>query len=72
LSGPKPLIRRNLIVSLWKVPDAETKDLMVEFYRRLATGKSKALALLESKRAMAKRHPNPFYWAAFVLIGTGK
>ena len=62
---------RNLVVSLWKVPDTQTKDLMVEFYRRLALGESKAVALIEAKRAMAKRHPNPFYWAAFILIGNG-
>ena len=34
--------------------------------------KTKAVALMEAKRAMAKKHPNPFYWAAFILVGAGE
>jgi CHAT domain-containing protein/tetratricopeptide (TPR) repeat protein len=60
---------RQLIVSLWQVPDLETKDLMTDFYRRWATGTPLGQALNEAKRAMATKKPAPYYWAAFVLVG---
>jgi CHAT domain-containing protein len=60
---------KSLVVSLWQVPDEETKDLMTIFYLGLIKGKSKATALADAKMDVASRNPNPFYWAAFVLIG---
>jgi CHAT domain-containing protein len=60
---------KTLIVSLWQVPDEETKELMTIFYLGLIRGKSKATALADAKKDVASRKPNPFYWAAFVLIG---
>jgi len=30
---------RSLVMSMWSVPDRETKDLMVNFYRNIITGK---------------------------------
>jgi CHAT domain-containing protein len=29
---------RTLVMSLWKVPDPETKDFMIEFYKRPLNG----------------------------------
>ena len=60
---------RSMVVSLWKVPDRETRKLMVEFYRRWLAGSTKAEALAEAKRVIRNRQPNPFYWGAFVLVG---
>jgi CHAT domain-containing protein/tetratricopeptide (TPR) repeat protein len=42
---------RQLLVSLWKVDDAATADLMGEFYRRLARGEATATALRGAKLA---------------------
>lgn len=43
---------RNLVVSLWKVDDAATADLMLDFYRRLRTGLAAAEALRAAKLAV--------------------
>ncbi|MDD5771892.1 MAG: HEAT repeat domain-containing protein [bacterium] len=60
---------KTLVMSLWKVPDEETKDLMIEFYKRMSDGKSKAVALREAKLKIKEKNPNPFYWGGFVSIG---
>ena len=60
---------RAVILSLWSVPSAETRELMTSFYNLMADGKSKVEALREAKLEMAKERPNPFYWGAFVLVG---
>jgi CHAT domain-containing protein len=59
------------LVSLWKVADAQTQVLMVDYYRRLLKGEGRSAALREAQKAMianaATQHP--YYWAAFVPIG---
>jgi CHAT domain-containing protein len=66
---------RSLVMSLWSVPDQETEELMLGFYRRMAAGSDRAMALreavLEEKAAVEKRygHANPFFWGAFVFLG---
>jgi CHAT domain-containing protein/Tfp pilus assembly protein PilF len=59
------------LVSLWKVADAHTQALMVDYYKRLLKGEGRSAALRETQQAMianpATRHP--YYWAAFVPIG---
>ncbi|MDD5435734.1 MAG: CHAT domain-containing protein, partial [Nitrospira sp.] len=59
----------TLVISLWKVPDKETKDLMVEFYKLMSEGKGKAEALREAKLNIKKDKSHPFYWGAFVSVG---
>ena len=36
---------RRLVMSLWRVPDAQTKELMVDFYQRILRGDGVAQAL---------------------------
>jgi CHAT domain-containing protein/tetratricopeptide (TPR) repeat protein len=60
---------RTLVISLWKVPDDETADLMEAFYQRLLAGRPRAEALHEAQAAMRAKHPEPFYWAAFICVG---
>lgn len=58
----------TVVASLWKVDDQATADLMRAFYKNLSqTGKLEALrnAQLEMKRLRAQ----PYFWAAFQLIG---
>jgi CHAT domain-containing protein/tetratricopeptide (TPR) repeat protein len=59
----------TLIMSLWKVPDQETQELIVDFYRRLLRGEPRAEALRQAQLAMRKKHPDPFYWGAFICQG---
>jgi CHAT domain-containing protein len=59
------------LVSLWKVADAQTQALMVDYYQRLLKGEGRSAALRAAQQAMianpATQHP--YYWAAFVPIG---
>lgn len=60
---------RTLVMSLWKVPDQQTQELMVDFYRRILDGQSSADALREAQLAIKEKYPNPYYWGAFICQG---
>jgi CHAT domain-containing protein len=60
---------RTLVMSLWKVPDDETRVLMEDFYRRLLAGEGRAEALRQAQLAMKAKYPDPFYWGAFICQG---
>ncbi|MEJ5246494.1 CHAT domain-containing protein [Caldilinea sp.] len=59
----------SLLVSLWMVDDAATAELMAHFYQALLSGLRPAAALRQAQRALLARHPHPFFWAPFTLIG---
>ena len=66
---------KSLVMSLWKVPDRETKELMVQFYRNIKAGtmnRCQALrqAILKQKEIVRERYGNnnPRYWGAFVCF----
>jgi CHAT domain-containing protein len=56
-------------MSLWKVPDQQTQELMVDFYCRILKGEPRAEALRQAQRKMKERYPDPFYWGAFICQG---
>lgn len=58
---------KNVISSLWKVNDKVTQEFMVEFYNNLAAHKTISSSLRSAKLAIKKIHPEPYYWAPFVL-----
>ena len=58
----------SVVVSLWKLDDRATSELMAEFYKNLRT-MSRAEALQRAQLAMMKRYENPYYWGAFALYG---
>jgi CHAT domain-containing protein len=58
---------KNLIVSLWQVPDKETVELMSAFYSNLLSGKPVREAFYLAQKEMRSKY-SPFYWGAFVLI----
>jgi CHAT domain-containing protein/tetratricopeptide (TPR) repeat protein len=60
---------RTLVMSLWKVPDEPTRELMEDFYARLLAGEGRAEALRQAQLAMKAKYPEPFYWAAFICQG---
>jgi CHAT domain-containing protein len=61
----------RVVMSLWKVGDEATRDLMAGLYRALRDGLGAAEALrraqLEVMRDPARRHP--FFWAGFYAAG---
>jgi len=59
----------SVIVSLWRVPDAPTAELMQLFYQNLQNNPNKAQALRQAMLTTMKTHPQPRDWAAFTLIG---
>ncbi|OJJ18637.1 hypothetical protein BKI52_23805 [marine bacterium AO1-C] len=66
----------NVLMSLWSVPDKSTSQIMIEFYKNLANGMPKDIALQQAKLAYIESADNittnPFYWSSFVLIGDPK
>jgi CHAT domain-containing protein/tetratricopeptide (TPR) repeat protein len=59
------------MMSLWKVDDEATRDLMSGFYKDLKRGLGRSEALRQVQLAMLKTadHQHPFFWAAFILSG---
>jgi CHAT domain-containing protein len=60
---------RAALVSLWAADDRATAELMPIFYAQMSEGAGRAAALRVAQRSMRERRPNPYYWAAFALIG---
>jgi CHAT domain-containing protein/tetratricopeptide (TPR) repeat protein len=62
---------RTVLASLWQVSDASTARLMEVFYRRLAAGESKDVALQRAQRELMEDQAtaHPHHWAAFLLSG---
>ncbi|GBC82914.1 Regulatory protein AfsR [bacterium HR10] len=60
-----------VVVSLWKVADPATAELMMRFYRQMKAGVGKAEALRRARLELFRegRYVHPFYWAPFVLMG---
>ncbi|MBI4471005.1 MAG: CHAT domain-containing protein [Acidobacteria bacterium] len=62
----------SLVVSLWKVSDRSTPELMVSFYEYLNIGavtKSEALRGAQLRLIKNGRYAHPYYWAPFILVG---
>ncbi len=62
---------KNVVVSLWKVADNSTADLIIDFHANLLKKKSKSQALQASKLKLLKnkQYSHPYFWSSFVLIG---
>ncbi|WP_277477890.1 CHAT domain-containing protein [Catalinimonas alkaloidigena] len=60
---------KSVLMSLWKVDDASTTELISLFYENWLSGQSKSLALLNAQRTMREKYEEPYHWAGFVLIG---
>jgi CHAT domain-containing protein len=63
---------RSQVLSLWTVDDLVTRDLMVQFYKRLLAGEGKADALASAKMEVFRSHPHPYFWAPFTFSGDNK
>jgi CHAT domain-containing protein len=62
------------LISLWKVDDEGTKDLMVSYYRRLMAKVDRSEALRQTQLEMLQNqnYQHPYYWAAFIPSGDWK
>ena len=59
---------QSIIMSLWKVDDIATQQLMISFYTNWMGGMSKAEALKAAQLELEKKYPHPYYWGAFVML----
>ena len=60
---------KSIVMSLWSVNDDKTQKLMTLFYENLVSkNMSRQDALYNAKKELKKNHPQPYYWAGFVLI----
>ena len=60
---------KNIIMSLWKVPDEKTRELMQFFYQYCFTGKSINEAFKSAQMEMKSKYPaSPYFWAGFTLL----
>ena len=62
------------VMSLWKVPDKETMQIMTSFYAHLNEGLEKDVALRQAKLDYLNTTndellKHPYYWSGFVLSG---
>jgi CHAT domain-containing protein len=60
---------KRLVMSLWRVPDLQTRDLMLWFYQALLRGEPAGMALRSAQEAIRRANPDPYFWAAFILQG---
>jgi len=62
---------QSQVMTLWRVDDEATKDLMVNYYQRLARGEGRGEALRQAQLAMLKslKHAHPKYWSGMIPAG---
>lgn len=60
----------SVVSSLWAVDDAATAELMTGFYRRMSTDERDRLgAFAAARKELRRKHPEPYYWGAFLYLG---
>lgn len=58
-----------LIMSLWKVDDAATQQLMTNFYTNWVKTGNKQKAFKQAQLQLMTKYKDPYYWGAFVMMG---
>jgi CHAT domain-containing protein len=59
----------TLIMTLWSVDDTVTQEFMVAFYNSLVTNNwNKHKAFKAAKKKIRDTYPDPYHWAAFVML----
>jgi CHAT domain-containing protein len=62
---------RNVMMTLWAVPDSNRTSELVEFYKSRQQGLSQAQSLRKAQLLALSKDPSPRMWAAFQLLGPG-
>lgn len=66
--GFKQAGAKSILMSLWKVDDDATRLLMEEFYKAMLSGQDLYESLKSAQNIVKLQHPEPYYWAGFILI----
>lgn len=61
---------RAVIMSLWRVNDAVTQQMMTLFYQNWAVNKMEvSKAFKAAQQAVRQQFEQPYFWGAFVMVG---
>lgn len=60
---------QTILMSLWKVDDLATQELMLLFYQKWLQSKSMRAAFRWAQQELRKKYTLPYYWGAFVMTG---
>jgi len=62
---------QSQVMSLWRVDDNATKDLMVNYYQRLSKGEGRGEALRQAQLTMirSQNYAHPKYWSGMIPAG---
>lgn len=58
----------KIVMSLWKVDDVATKELMTAFYNNWTKLNDPQQAFVLAQKTIKEKYPQPYYWGAFVLV----
>ncbi|MEQ8926219.1 MAG: CHAT domain-containing tetratricopeptide repeat protein [Fulvivirga sp.] len=59
---------QSLLMSLWKVDDNATQELMTSFYSNWLKSGNKRAAFNQAQKTLKQKYPHPYYWSSFVLV----
>jgi CHAT domain-containing protein len=60
---------KGVVMSLWRVPDVATSELMASLYEAMAKGLSPGDALRAAQLQFIHQKSHPLAWAAFIYNG---
>jgi CHAT domain-containing protein len=59
----------SIVMSLFKVSDEVTKELMITFYKNWIETGNKRKSFITAKKEIKEKYNNPVLWGAFIMIG---
>ncbi len=59
----------TLIMSLWKVDDAASQQLMTLFFKNWLKTNNKYQSFISAQKELKLKYKEPYYWSAFILVG---
>lgn len=59
---------QSIIMSMWKVDDQATQQLMSLFYKNRGKSESVAAAFREAQLSLLQQYKDPYYWGAFMMF----
>lgn len=60
---------KTILMSLWKVDDAATQELMSVFYEKWLKYGNKRRAFRQAQQQLREKYEKPEFWGAFVMVG---
>jgi CHAT domain-containing protein len=60
---------KTLVMSLWKVSDDATQELMVAFCKNWLETGNKRSAFSKAQKTLKTKFTDPYFWGAFVMVG---